>query len=128
MGINQLFKIFIPLEVVNTISLFIDINLLELKKYSFTKKNLLDNKVSDKFDEIKLILKKYYIPCKYKNYLEDLNINKFITVYRQILKLHDYVLTSQDKYEKGVKYVLYSVRKKEFNLVNKNTEGIINFD
>lgn len=128
MGINQLFKIFIPFEVVNTISKFIDIDLLELKKYSFTKKNLCDSKIDEKFDEIKLILKKYYIPCKYKNYLDDLNINKFITVYRQILKLHDYVLSSHDKYEKGVKYVLYSVRKKESNIVNKNTEGIINFD
>ena len=128
MGINQLFRVFVPFEVVNEISNLININLIDLKNNTFTKKNLNDHKISEKFPEIQNILKKYYIPCKYNNYLENLNINKFITVYRQILKLHNFILKSNDKYEKGTKYIMYSVLKKQSKKELKHTEGIITFD
>lgn len=128
MAINQLFRIFVPIEVVNTISKLINIDLFDLKNNTFTKKKLDEYSITCKFNDIKILLKKYYIPCKYNNYLENMNISKFITVYRQILKLHNYIITSHDKYEKGVKYILYSVNKIDNSSEKKNTEGIIVFD
>ena len=128
MGINQLFKIYIPIEVVNNISLLINIDLLNLKRNSFTKKDLKESDISSKFEEIQQKLKPYYIPCKYKNYIENLNINKFITIYRQILKLHNFSLVSKDQYEKSKKYILYTVEKKVIDKKQKGTEGIIVFD
>jgi hypothetical protein len=54
-------------------------------------------------------LKKYYIPCKYEKYVTDLNEKKLVTILRQIVKLHDYKVTSQEKYIDGKKTLLYSL-------------------
>ena len=44
-------------------------------------------------------IKPYYIPCKRNIYFNDiLTPKKFITIFRQILKLYYYTLSSKEKY------------------------------
>ena len=48
-------------------------------------------------------LQKYYIPCKSKKYLNQLNEKKCITILRQFLKIHNHTLNSKERYIKGKK-------------------------
>ena len=54
-------------------------------------------------------MEKYYIPCKSKKYLKDLNEKKCITLLRQFLKVHNFTLMSKEKYVNGKKYLFYQV-------------------
>ena len=42
-------------------------------------------------------LKEYYLPCKSKKYLVDLNEKKCITILRQFSKIHDYKCIGMEK-------------------------------
>lgn len=76
---------------------------------SFTKEHLVLIKTLDKFKELVDELRQYYIPCKARIYLEDLTVQKCITVLRQILRLYSCYLMSIQKMKFGVKSVYYSV-------------------
>ena len=83
-------------------------------------------------------IKDYYIPCKQKKYFdnpEDLNYKSAITIFKQILKTHDYDLLSREKFIKGKKYQVYKIGTKQEKafLKNKNSvtepqEVVINWD
>ncbi len=80
-------------------------------------------------------LRKYYLPCKQKIYLNDINLltnKEAITILRQLLKIHDYDLNSREKFIKGIKYSVYKIITKQdklFNIKkNKNKEIVIVFD
>jgi len=69
---NQLFRISPDLKI--TIQM---LNLFGIKdiedNHSFTRENLIDLKTVEKMNEIIDELIKYYIPCKSKQYLNELN-------------------------------------------------------
>jgi hypothetical protein len=75
-------------------------------------------------------LNEYYLPCKRKIYLEEITIKKSITILRQILKLFDYVVKSNERYIKGEKIIVYHI--KSLNVSKKdnidNDKCIISFD
>ena len=76
-------------------------------------------------------LTKYYIPCKAKKYLDDLNEKKCITILRQFLKIHNYTLISKEKYIKGKKQLFYQVIPQQIDMLTKNRESekvILSFD
>ena len=73
------------------------------------------------------ILKKIYIKCKHKIYLENLNEKKIITLIRQLLRINKYDLKTKEKYENGKKYLLYTISKKFENNMKK-INSTINFD
>ena len=79
---------------------------------------------------IKVILEEYYLPCKRKVYLEDLTLKKCITILRQLVKLYDYLLKSNEKYIKGEKIIIYYIvpvsMKNPNNKIEKNC--VISFD
>ena len=128
MAINQLFKIKPSIEIVRKICILFNIDIYNLdKKYSFTKKELIDSNFENHFDTIVNLLDLYYLPCKKKNYLDIINIKKSITLLRQILKLYNYSLKSEEHYNNSKKYIIYSVI---YNKINNNisTNGIISFD
>lgn len=127
---NQLFK--------NSPDLKITIQLLNLfgiqdmnDNHSFTRNNLIDLKTVDKINEIINELDKYYLPCKSKKYLYDLNEKKCITILRQFLKIHNYTLNSKEKYVQGKKNLFYQVIPLQIDLMTKNRDSekvIISFD
>ena len=105
---NQLFKLEPSIDFVKEF-----VKIFGLKDINDTRKFSRDSLVNintlDKFDVFKEDLKKYYIPCKYEKYVTDLNEKKLVTILRQIVKLHDYKVTSQEKYIDGKKTLLYSL-------------------
>jgi len=126
---NQLFsKEPPPFELVNKIFYFlINKELNGNIYYEFSKKNLSIKKIIEKIDEYIVLLKEYYLKCKHKKYLENLNEKKLITLFRQILRPYDYTITSIEKYDNNKKYLLYILEKNKLNTLKK-IDSIINFD
>jgi len=122
---NQLFSINCPpFDLVEEI-----INLLtngQNNYFEFSKKIIINKDIINKIQPFILELKKYYIPCKHKKYLENLNEKKIITLFRQILKPYNYTLISREKYENGAKFLLYIIMKKKGEL--KKINSLIHFD
>tara|TARA_B110000495_G_C22600886_1_gene359378 strand:+ start:232 stop:618 length:387 start_codon:yes stop_codon:yes gene_type:complete len=128
MAVNQLFKTKPTIDIIIKICSFFGIDLNNIdKKNSFTKKELEDINLQDNFNEIKLLLTHFYLPCKTKIYLENITIKKCITILRQILKLYNYTVISCEHYNNSKKYIVYTIK---YNISVNNTliDGIINFD
>ena len=75
----------------------------------FTKENLQDLNTVDKMNNYIERLKDYYLPCKAKKYLVDLDEKKSITILRQLLKQHNHNLLAKEKFIKGIKYNFYQI-------------------
>ena len=114
---NQLFKVSPDLKITLRILNLFGIQDLE-DNHSFTRNNLTDLETVSKMNEIMPEIEKYYIPCKSKKYLTDINEKKCITILRQFLKIHDYTLFSKEKYKNGKKLLFYQVIRKQIILKN----------
>jgi hypothetical protein len=127
---NQLFKISPNLSF--TESLLQHFGIKDINdNHSFTKSNLTDLKTVDKMKENINEITKYYIPCKAKKYLINLNEKKCITILRQFLKVQNYTLISKEKYTQGKKHLFYQVIPQQIDMLTKNRESekvIISFD
>jgi hypothetical protein len=66
----------------------------------------------DKFEEIVTWIEPYYIPCKAKKFLYDLNNSKQITILRHLLRSIDYDLLAQEKVINSVKMTTYQIYQK----------------
>ena len=108
MGKNQLFKI-IPdkLFVLSIIKLY-GINDFN-DNHFFTKKNIEELKTIDKLNELKIDFQKYYLPCKFKIYFDNITIKRSIVILRQLLKLYNHTLLSKEKNKKGIKLSIYQI-------------------
>ena len=117
-----------PIELVEQIFYsLLNIKLDETIFYQFSRKILLNKNVNQNIINFIPELKKYYLKCKYQKYLENLNEKKIITIFRQILKEHNYRIKASEKYENGNKYLLYTIQKKKIILLKK-INSVINFD
>lgn len=126
---NQLFRENIPFEFINELlneCFNIELNLST--QYSFSKKTIKNRNIIDIINNKIETLKKYYIKCKHKVYLANLNEKKVITLLRQLLKVHDYELKAKEKYENGKKFLLYTIFKKIEVIGLKKINSTINFD
>jgi hypothetical protein len=131
---NQLFKKIPPREfIIDIIKLYglDDLN----DKCSFTRKDLEKLNTVSKLIDYKSELYKYYLPCKGRLYLNDLNEKNIITILRQLLKTLNYTLNSREKYVKGNKFIIYniiSIKEKEYKPIKSssinNEKTLINFD
>lgn len=92
----------------------------------FSKKTLAQKNVVNTIEPYIEELKKYYLKCKHKKYLENLTEKKIITLLRQILKPHNYMLLSSEKYDNGIKYLAYVIKQKIIGL--KKINSTIHFD
>jgi hypothetical protein len=125
---NQLFRADISLEfLIDFIYKLFQIELNNATNYSFSKKTIITKNIKNIIYENMETLKKIYIKCKHKIYLENLNEKKIITLIRQLLRTHDYDLKAKEKYENGKKYLLYTISKKVENNIKK-INSTINFD
>jgi len=103
---NQLFKI-IPDEniILNILETFGLTNLEDTRL--FTKNHMIDINTVDKINKLKDKLNEYYLPCKSKKYLNDLDEKKCITILRQIIKLYHYKCIGIEKSIKSNKVMTY---------------------
>jgi len=97
------------------------IDSLDNEEFHFTKHDILNSDIIEKIIELKDKLLIYYIPCKAKKYLNDIDAKKCITILRQFLKYIDYNLKMKEKYINGIKNYRY------FIICNKK-KIIIDFD
>ena len=127
MNKNQLFKKMPPIDLFERLVKIYgltDIN--DCRK--FTKDNLIKNKTLEKIEGLREELEEYYLPCKTTKYLLDLDEKKLITILRQIAKVFDYYVISNEKYINSRKVLQYSLEKNNpiFDDVNYNLK-IIDF-
>ena len=127
---NQLFRISPDLKITEQLLNLFGIKNME-DNHSFTRENLNDLKTVEKMNEMIDELIKYYIPCKSKKYLTELNEKKCVTILRQFLKIHNHTLISKEKYVKGKKHLFYQVIPQQIDMLTKNRESekvILSFD
>ena len=127
MNKNQLFKKMPPIDLFERLVKIYgltDIN--DCRK--FTKDHLTKNKTLEKIEGFREELEEYYLPCKTTKYLLDLDEKKLITILRQIAKVFDYHVTSNEKYINSRKVLQYSLEKNGviFDDINYNLK-IIDF-
>ena len=105
---NQLFKIIpsfeLVKEVIKTFGLT-DFN----DNRNFSRRDLSILGTVEKIIELKPELEKCYLPCKSRTYLNDLNNKNVITVLRQIVRPHGFIVYSREKYIRGDKFIIYQL-------------------
>ena len=106
---NQLFKKIPTKEILNKVLLCFDIQNLQNGKVSFCRKDIVRLGSVSKLNNITDLLKEYYLPCKARTYLNDLNEKNIVTILRQILKHFNYNIISKEKYLRGEKFILYNI-------------------
>ena len=103
---NQLFKIVPDLQIIQAILESFGLDDIEDTRI-FTKDHMKDIETVQKITELVPSLREYYIPCKSKKYLNDLNEKKCITILRQFIKIHHYKCIGMEKSIKGNKCMTY---------------------
>jgi hypothetical protein len=129
MTINQLFKKKPSKEFIKDILILYGLENFEDNK-QFTRKDLKNLNLCDNISKISHKFKDYYLPCKYKIYLQNISIKKSITLLRQLLKLYDYNVKSNEKYIKGEKIIVYQILPKnsQKKKITSNNKCVISFD
>lgn len=135
MVVNQLFIIKptqdLIIKIINTFGI------KDLKdNHEFSLLDMNNVETVKKLKELESDIKKYYLPCKQKIYLENWNYKTCITIARQFLKTIDYDINSREKFINNKKYLLYKLitrQEKEQDKIKKEKktkkkEVIITFD
>lgn len=122
MKIHQLFKDKIPEDIFHQVMSIFHMT-SENEPNTFSKQDLININIVSKMEELKPLILPYYLPCKAKIYLEDLNENKCITILRQILKLYQMKLESKQKYIKYKKTTVYYISKNNTNVNHIKVEN-----
>lgn len=122
---NQLFKVSPNIEITEKILENFGIKGLD-DNHSFTRENLSDLSTVESMNEMHDELLRYYIPCKAKKYLIDLNEKKCITILRQFLKMQNHTLMSKEKYVNGKKILFYQVIPLQIDMkTNRDSEKVV---
>lgn len=128
---NQLFKNVPDLQIVQSVLEAFGLDNIEDTRL-FTKEHMIDVETVQKITTLIPTLQEYYLPCKGKIYLTDLNEKKCITILRQFLKIHNHTLISKEKYIKGKKLLFYQVIPQQIDMLTKNRNEsekvILSFD
>ena len=103
---NQLFRNVPDLQIIQAILEAFGLDDIEDTRI-FTKKHMKEIDTVQKITELKERLEEYYIPCKSKKYLTDLNEKKCITILRQFIKIHHYGCIGMEKGIEGNKCMTY---------------------
>ena len=105
---NQLFRNTPGLNITLELISFFGLKSLT-DNHSFNKQNLIDLKTVEKINGILDKLSSYYLPCKSRIYLSDINEKKCITILRQFLKVHNYTLLYKEKFINNKKSIYYQI-------------------
>lgn len=129
---NQLFKIVPDLQIIQAILEAFGLDDIEDTRI-FTKEHMKDVDTVQKINELIPTLKGYYIPCKSKKYLIELNEKKCITILRQFVKIHHYKCIGMEKSIKGNKCMTYRLFYSDEDYLKgptskENKEYVISFE
>lgn len=92
-------------------------------KREFSKGDLIEMNTVIKIEELIPELVIYYLPCKARIYLSNMNEKRTITVLSQFLKLYEHKLSRKEKIVNKKKIIYYKVQKFKDNCIH-----ISNFD
>lgn len=113
---NQLFRKMPDKDLLD--DLFEAFNIKDLNDTkSFSRLELSNNDIINKLNILKPKLSKYYIPCKARAYLNDLNYKNIITILRQCIKTFGYKLYTKERCIKNEKYLYYTVIPIDTNII-----------
>jgi len=90
----------------------------------FSKCDLIDLETINQIEDLIPDLVLLYMPCKYNMFLNNITINKSITILRQILRLFNYKLKKREHVHNKKKKIYYHI--KEINNNNIKIENNIN--
>lgn len=126
---SQLFKVYPTKEITEKLLENFGIKGID-DNHSFTRENLSDLNTIEKLNGMYDELIRYYIPCKRRKYLVDLNEKKCITILRQFLKIQNYTLMSKEKYINNKKILFYQIIPQQIDMkTNRDSEKVvISFD
>lgn len=131
MKINQLFTRKVETDVL--LQLLHCYGLSDMNdKRMFCKYDLIQNETLSKLEAIKDQLATYYLPCKSKIYLDNINIKRSITILKQVLRLHGYFLNSKERNFNDKKLIFYQLinekdKQKSNNMKKYNITNILSF-
>tara|TARA_B100001094_G_scaffold174774_1_gene168944 strand:+ start:1693 stop:2082 length:390 start_codon:yes stop_codon:yes gene_type:complete len=97
----------------------------------FSRDDLKKLDTVEKLYEIKKELNNYYIPCKARTYLNDLNEKNIITILKQFIKVKGYTIISREKYSNKKKFIIYqliTLEQKDWNPINIKNNLCVNFE
>ena len=106
--INQLFNKPISDDLLKKVLECFNLSGLEDSRV-FSKYDMEMNNTIDLLYDIRDELRKVYIPCKAKIYLENITLKRCITILRQIVKLYGYNVKSCERSVTKKKYIAYQV-------------------
>ena len=118
------------LEFLNKFLNLYGINNLE-DSVEFSKYELIDLNIVDKIEDLIPELVMYYLPCKYDMFLTNMNVNKCLTILRQIIKLYDYELKKREHVQnkkKSIYYHLNKINNTNIKINNNKSKCILNFN
>jgi hypothetical protein len=129
---NQLFKNVPDLQIIQGILDAFGLDDIEDARF-FTKEHMVDVDTVQKIIDLSETLKEYYLPCKSKKYLTDLNEKKCITILRQFVKIHHYKCIGMEKSIKGKKMMTYRLIYSNDDYLSspetkKNNEYVLSFE
>lgn len=108
MRINQLFNKPVELPLVLQALRCFGLNGLDDRRM-FCKDDLDKLDTLRQLDLIVPVLRAYYMPCKARTYLENIGEKRAITILKQVLRLHGYILLSRERNVKGRKVIYYQL-------------------
>jgi hypothetical protein len=108
MKINQLFVKHVEKDLVTRLLCCYGLNGFNDKKI-FSKHDLEKLNTVDKVNLLIEEIRSYYLPCKAKVYLENIDVKKSITVLKQVIRLHGYFLKSKEKTFNTRKIMFYEL-------------------
>jgi hypothetical protein len=129
---NQLFKNVPDLQIIQSILNAFGLDDIEDARF-FTKEHMVDVDTVQKIINLSDSLKEYYLPCKSKKYLTNLNEKKCITILRQFVKIHHYKCIGMEKSIKGNKTMTYRLIYSNNDYLTspeakKNKEYVLSFE
>lgn len=124
---NQLFKIIPDRSFLSDIIKLFGINDLD-ENIHFTNNDLDKLNTASKLIEFVPKLKEYYIPCKSKLYLNNIDNKRAITILKQILKVFNYFIINRFKTINGKKIKYYIIHKKSEDIFIPKKNILISFD
>jgi len=126
MKIHQLFRENVTEEVM--LKLIRSFGLIDINDTSFFCKNdLVKHETPTKITAMKDELEKFYLPCKAKYYLSDIDYKKCITILRQTLRLFGLKLHTQQKYIQSKKLTFYNLTRENKNREHPGNIRVTNF-
>ena len=124
---HQLFKIIRDRSIILEILITFGISDLD-ENVHFTNEDLNKLNTCNKILELSNKLKEYYIPCKSKLYLNNINNKRVITILKQFLKVHEYSIINKYKTIDGIRHKYFIIHKNSEKVIIPKKKILIAFD